>query len=129
LSQIYKKTLSFFKKHPCLWQLKVVKAILKGDRDVTCISGTGSGKTLTFWMPLLFASRIQIIVTPLNILGKQNEGDLRKLGIPAVTLTGQTSNPAIYQYCAIIVSSEELIKENGGFEKLWKNEQFTSQII
>ena len=97
LSQIREKTLSFFKKRPCLWQLKVVEAILKGDRDVTCISGTGSGKTLTFWMPLLFASGIQIIVTPLNILGKQNKDNLRKLGIPAVTLTGQTSSPAIYQ--------------------------------
>ncbi|ETW75969.1 hypothetical protein HETIRDRAFT_53821, partial [Heterobasidion irregulare TC 32-1] len=43
---------------------------------------TGSGKTLTFWMLLLFASRIQIIVTPLNILGKQNKDDLRNIWKP-----------------------------------------------
>ncbi|KAJ7306712.1 hypothetical protein DFH08DRAFT_652520, partial [Mycena albidolilacea] len=41
---------------PCYWQIKVVEAILKRDRDVVCISATGSGKTLTFWLPLLFKS-------------------------------------------------------------------------
>ena len=97
LSQIYEKTFSFFKKRPCLWQLKIVEAILKGNKDVTCILETGSGKTLTFWMTLLFSSRMQIIVTPLNILGKQNEHSLHKLGISAVTLTGQTATATKYQ--------------------------------
>ncbi|KAJ6617922.1 hypothetical protein B0H10DRAFT_1794050, partial [Mycena sp. CBHHK59/15] len=35
-------------------QLKVVRAILQRDRDVASIAATGSRKTLTFWMPLLF---------------------------------------------------------------------------
>ncbi|KAF9220240.1 hypothetical protein BS17DRAFT_351250 [Gyrodon lividus] len=56
---------------PCLWQLKVVEALLKQDQDVFCIARTGMGKTLTFWMPLLFRlDGIQIVVTPLNMLGK-----------------------------------------------------------
>ncbi|KAI0738168.1 hypothetical protein C8Q80DRAFT_1060062, partial [Daedaleopsis nitida] len=57
---------------PYLWQCHAAIALLKGDRDVVCISGTGSGKTLTFWIPLLFRPNgIQVIITPLNILGTQ----------------------------------------------------------
>ncbi|KAJ7308705.1 hypothetical protein DFH08DRAFT_623415, partial [Mycena albidolilacea] len=66
----------------CLWQIRVVRAILKCDRDIVSIATTGSGKTLTFWMPLLFVpDGIQIIVTPLNILSKQNVDSLTKVGI------------------------------------------------
>ncbi|KAJ6613570.1 hypothetical protein B0H10DRAFT_1805178, partial [Mycena sp. CBHHK59/15] len=35
-------------------QLKVVCTILQRDRDVASIAATGSRKTLTVWMPLLF---------------------------------------------------------------------------
>jgi superfamily II DNA helicase RecQ len=35
---------------PCLWQIQVVCAILAGD-DVITIVPTGSGKSLTYWMP------------------------------------------------------------------------------
>ncbi|KAI6096545.1 hypothetical protein EV401DRAFT_1880137, partial [Pisolithus croceorrhizus] len=47
-------TQQFFGVWPCLWQLKVAETILKGAKDVICIAGTGMGKMLTFWMPLLF---------------------------------------------------------------------------
>lgn len=69
-------------------------ALLKGDDDIICISGTGSGKTLTFWMPLLFhPSGIQVIVTPLNILGTQNKKQLLDVGIEAVVISGDTASP------------------------------------
>ena len=73
LSQILDQTQEVFGMRPCLWQIKVVEAILKCNGDVVSIAGTGMGKTLTFWMPLLFwpPGSIQIVVTPLNILGKQ----------------------------------------------------------
>ncbi|KAJ7240892.1 hypothetical protein C8J57DRAFT_958654, partial [Mycena rebaudengoi] len=52
---------------------EAVEAILKRDGDVVCISATGSGKTLTFWLPLLFKpDGIQIVISPLNILRQQN---------------------------------------------------------
>ena len=54
LSKIHAWTEAVFGLHPCMWQLKVVEAILKRNRDVISIAGTGMGKTLTFWMPLLF---------------------------------------------------------------------------
>ncbi|KZP18846.1 hypothetical protein FIBSPDRAFT_744888 [Athelia psychrophila] len=58
---------------PCLWQLRVVEALLKRDEDVVCIAETGGGKTLTFMLPLEFCQDgIMIIITPLNLLGNQH---------------------------------------------------------
>ncbi|KAG1799645.1 uncharacterized protein BJ212DRAFT_1227210, partial [Suillus subaureus] len=57
---------------PCLWQMKVAKAFIQKDWDIVCITSMSLGKTMTFWMPLLLKPGIQIVVTPLNQLGKQN---------------------------------------------------------
>ncbi|KIM60426.1 hypothetical protein SCLCIDRAFT_16348 [Scleroderma citrinum Foug A] len=71
----------------------------------------GMGKTLTFWLPLLFcATGIQIVVTPLNQLSQQN----------AV---------ANLKYRAIIVSPEQLMKPGGEFDKLLTKPEFVSHII
>jgi len=73
LSQIRDRVEGCFGYCPCLWQIRVVQALLKNDKDVVSISATGSAKSLTFWMPLLFIPEaVQIVITPLNILGKQN---------------------------------------------------------
>ena len=47
--QLQTRTQEVFGVRPCLWQLKVVQAILQGDKDVVTIAGTGlgMGKTLT----------------------------------------------------------------------------------
>ena len=82
LSEIRQCTQQVFGIRPCLWQLKVTEALLMGDKDILCMAGTGMGKTLGFWMPLLFRpSSIQIVVTPLNMLGRQNAASLAKAGI------------------------------------------------
>ncbi|KAI0063385.1 hypothetical protein BV25DRAFT_1824491 [Artomyces pyxidatus] len=44
LSEIRDKTFQALGRCPCLWQLKAVEAVLKQDRDVVAIAGTGSGK-------------------------------------------------------------------------------------
>ncbi|KAI0310478.1 P-loop containing nucleoside triphosphate hydrolase protein, partial [Amylostereum chailletii] len=135
LSEIRDKTQAVFGKRPCLWQLKVAEAILKGDKDITCIAGTGQGKTLTFWMPLLFEEGIQIVVSPLNILGKQHVESLEKQGIHAIALKAETATAENYRkiedgvYRAIVVSPEELMKDGGEFESLLKKDTFTSRII
>ncbi|KAF8233043.1 hypothetical protein L208DRAFT_1269085, partial [Tricholoma matsutake] len=54
LSQVRNQVESLFSQCPCLWQIRVVQAILKNDKDIVSVSATGSGKTLMFWMPLLF---------------------------------------------------------------------------
>ena len=77
---------------PCLWQVKVALATLKGDKHVVSIARTGSGKTLTFWMPLLLCyDGIIIVVVPLNLLAKQNVDQLSRVGIPAIVITGETA--------------------------------------
>ena len=91
LSAIRDKTQQVFGRRACLWQLKVAEAILKKDKDVVCISGTGSGKTLTFWMLLLFHDGIQVIITPLNILGDQNTEQLSTWGIKAIVISGENA--------------------------------------
>lgn len=63
-----------------------------GDRDIICIAGTGMGKTLTFWLPLLFRpTGIQIVVTPLNQLGQQNVESLLKVGIESISINADTA--------------------------------------
>ena len=42
-----------FGVHPCLWQICVICAMLAGDNVIT-IAPTGLGKSLTYWMPLLY---------------------------------------------------------------------------
>ncbi|EDR14552.1 uncharacterized protein LACBIDRAFT_305256 [Laccaria bicolor S238N-H82] len=56
LSCIQDKVEECFRYCPCLWQIRVVQALLKNDNDIVSILATGSGKSLTFWMPLLFSA-------------------------------------------------------------------------
>jgi superfamily II DNA/RNA helicase len=61
-AEIWRKTYEILGYQPCLWQIRVVEAILKHDKDIISIAATCSGKTLTFWMPLLFKKNgIQIV--------------------------------------------------------------------
>ncbi|KAJ7626573.1 P-loop containing nucleoside triphosphate hydrolase protein [Mycena polygramma] len=136
LSEIRDKVEAVFGYRPCLWQLKVVRAILKRDKDVASIAATGSGKTLTFWMPLLFIpTGIQIVITPLNILGKQNVDSLAKVGISAITITAETATEENFQaiadgrHRAIVTNIETLMKPGGGFDKLWNDKDFMSKVI
>ena len=97
-TEIQKRTHEIFGVRPCLWQVKVATAILHGDKDVICMAGTGMGKTLTFWIPLLFRpGGIQIVVTPLNLLGKQNTTSLAKAGIRAIPIYSGTATPANFR--------------------------------
>jgi superfamily II DNA helicase RecQ len=98
LKQLREATIKTFGQVPCLWQLKVAVAILKQDKDVILIAATGSGKTLTFWMPLLINTEgIQIICAPLNILGAINVRELAKHGIPAITVAAENASVATFQ--------------------------------
>ncbi|KAJ6472221.1 P-loop containing nucleoside triphosphate hydrolase protein [Mycena vitilis] len=120
----------------CLWQIKVVEAILKRDGDVVCIAATGSGKTLTFWLPLLFRTGgIQLVISPLNILGQQNVAQLAGMNIQGITITGETATPRNFQdiedgkYSVVVTNVETLMQQDGGFERLWKKPDFTSRLI
>src|SRR3984885_10148371 len=89
-AEIRRRTQEVLGYRPCLWQIRVVEAILRHDKDIIAIAATGSGKTLTFWMPLLFKKDgIQVVITPLNILGKQNVESLKVMGIRGITVTAE----------------------------------------
>ncbi|KAG1806000.1 P-loop containing nucleoside triphosphate hydrolase protein, partial [Suillus subaureus] len=122
-----------FGVRPCLWQVKVAQALLKGDHDMLCTAGTGMGKTLGFWIPLLFQQGIQIVITPLNILSKQNAVSLAKAGIQAISISTKTATTAnftaIHALQAVPVSPEQIMKPNGEFEWLLKDDLFSSWII
>ncbi|KAJ7165024.1 P-loop containing nucleoside triphosphate hydrolase protein [Mycena filopes] len=128
-AEIRVKALASLGYHPCLWQIKVVEAILKRDGDVVCISATGSGKTLTFWLPLLFRPKgIQLVISPLNILGQQNVAQLAAMKINGITITAET---ATYKNFQDIEDGKYsvVMQQDGGFEKLWKKPDFTSRLI
>ncbi|KIJ12623.1 hypothetical protein PAXINDRAFT_82561, partial [Paxillus involutus ATCC 200175] len=92
-----------FGVRPCLWQLKVAEALWKGDKDIVCTAGTGMGKTLGFWLPLLFRPEgIQIVVTPLNLLGKQNAALLARVGIQAIAINSETSTSSNFTVSIMI---------------------------
>ncbi|KAF8345005.1 P-loop containing nucleoside triphosphate hydrolase protein [Amanita rubescens] len=136
VNEIRSRTLETFGKRPCLWQVRICEAILKGDQDVISIAGTGMGKTLTFWMPLLFRPLgILLVVTPLNILGKQNIETLEKAGIEGIFISARTATEenfraiAAHRYRVIVVNPEELMRPKGGFEKLMKDKLFVNSLI
>lgn len=83
---------------PCLWQAKVSLSTLKGEKHVLSIARTGSGKTLTFWLPVLLTSDgIIIVVVPLNILAEQNFDQLTRAGINTMVITAETATPANFE--------------------------------
>ena len=146
-SEIHNSTEKAFGLRLCLWQIKVMEAILKRDRDVVSIAGMGMGKTLTFWMPLLFRPKnsVQIIVMPLNLLGMQNVQALKKAGYKAILICAdmathenfqvplyflsiqcsqiscQSQAIANLEYQGVIITPEQLMKLGGGFEHLVKD--------
>ncbi|KAJ7769206.1 P-loop containing nucleoside triphosphate hydrolase protein [Mycena maculata] len=135
-AEIRTKAITHLGYTPCLWQIKVVEAILKRDGDVVCIAATGSGKTLTFWLPLLFRPNgIQLVISPLNILGQQNVAQLAAMKINGITITAETATYKNFQdiedgkYSVVVTNVETLMQQDGGFEKLWKKPTFASRLI
>ncbi len=74
--------------------------MLEGKHDIISIAGTGAGKTLTFWLPLLFRpDGIQIVVTLLNILGQQNVDTLLKVGVEGIFISAKTASAKKFSVC------------------------------
>jgi hypothetical protein len=70
--QICKATERIFDIRPCISYIKVSFRQLRYETDIVYISATGSGKTLTFWIPMIYEKdNITVLVTALNILGQQ----------------------------------------------------------
>ncbi|THG94262.1 hypothetical protein EW026_g7173 [Hermanssonia centrifuga] len=133
------KCKDYFGYRACRWQAEFAQVILGGQSDIILEVATGGGKTLAFWLPLLFRPRgIQIVVTALNTLGKQNVRSLADAGISAISIDGTIPHANLSRifkkikretYRAIIISPEQLMKEDGHFERLLKSTEFQENII
>ncbi len=92
--------LEVFKKRPCDFQYKLLEAQQSG-KNIISIARTGSGKTLTYLMPLVTStSGIIIIVTALNVLGEQFEQEARAAGYAALSVNGENESDAVFKVCS-----------------------------
>ena len=81
----------------CHSQVEIVQKLAKKKDVIACLP-TGAGKTLTFWMPILMAiadghqEKISFVVTPLNLLGKQNEAQLKEANVTAISISAKNAH-------------------------------------
>ncbi|CDO77881.1 hypothetical protein BN946_scf184690.g2 [Trametes cinnabarina] len=129
-----------FGKRVCLFQIRIARALREQQKDVVAVAATGAGKTLSFWIALLMAledgeDKMVIVVTPLNLLGKQNADVLTAAGMSAVAVDAQNSNNKTFDAIEageyrVVVLSPEIIMQNGGrCEELWTKASFTAKIM
>ena len=88
LEEIRTRCEEVFKVRPCRFQTEFARNILL-RKDVILEIATGMGKTLAFWLPILFRpTGIQVVVTALNALEHQCDASLAEYGILAVAIDG-----------------------------------------
>lgn len=103
LSDICSGTFDALGKVPCLWQVKLCHAqiqsrVVSPHQDIISISATGSGKTLTFFMPLVFCKEgITIVVTALNVLGDQFVREAGEAKFSGVSVTAENDNDKTFE--------------------------------
>ena len=90
-----------FHRHPCWFQVKVALALNAG-KDVVGCAATGAGKTMSLWIPLLMALeegkyKMIFVVTPLNLLGKQNVQELERAGLSAIAIRSKNANMGTFK--------------------------------
>ncbi|KAL0575055.1 hypothetical protein V5O48_006900 [Marasmius crinis-equi] len=120
---------------PCLWQLRVIREILHNEHDVITVAPTGSGKSMTFWAPLLFTKKVIIVVVPLKTLGEQFADDLNnEFKMPAVMVTKNITDKTLFKeiinlkYRVVLFSPETMVN-NPSFEALIGNKQFMQHLL
>ncbi|KAF8152274.1 P-loop containing nucleoside triphosphate hydrolase protein [Crassisporium funariophilum] len=108
-------TMRKFGKRACWYQIKTALALYK-KKDVIGCTPTGVGKTMSFWIPLLMAledgeDEMSMVVTPLNLLGKQN--------VKAI----ENGN-----YC-VVVMNPEILMGSEEVDRLWKKTAVTKRLL
>ncbi|KIL57931.1 hypothetical protein M378DRAFT_52695, partial [Amanita muscaria Koide BX008] len=90
-----------FGKRACWLQIQAALALYQGNNVIIC-AATSFGKTLTFWIPLVMAleenrDKVSIVVTPLNLLGRQNVEVLEKVGISVVAIDAESAGEEVFK--------------------------------
>ncbi|KDQ12173.1 hypothetical protein BOTBODRAFT_92577, partial [Botryobasidium botryosum FD-172 SS1] len=128
-------TQRLFGKRPCMPQVMACEWQLK-RRHLICVMPTGSGKTLIFWMPLIWRkSGITLLISPLQSLGDQHKAaaELDTLGITSIHLTSETATDEVFKKIAreeyqVIITSPETINSDPRFDELWENPSFCKKV-
>ncbi|KAF8264330.1 P-loop containing nucleoside triphosphate hydrolase protein [Lactarius quietus] len=138
MREAVKERFGFF---PCTWQLKAALIQLE-QNDLVTLAPTGSRKTLTFWIPLLFnGDGLIIVVTPLIVLGEKNVGELSfrlrhnisLVSILAINLTSSSVLDETFKdieslkFCVVITSPERILNDRH-FLDLWKTKTFVNKL-
>ena len=112
VEEVKQKVYENFGISPCKFQIQATIAQLTRSKEKTtdlrrgvlCIAGTGSGKSLAFYMPFIFNDNgILIMVTPLNVLAEQMAQVSAKLKITVANLTGDNSSEELYKVKLYII--------------------------
>ncbi|KAF9496758.1 hypothetical protein BDN71DRAFT_1388725 [Pleurotus eryngii] len=112
---------------------------MRADREKGLGEGSKPGLTLSFWMPLVMAQvdRLRltmIIVTLLNLLGKQNMAQLSQVGIRAVAISSENNSLALWkvikdQHYDVLITNPEILMGNKHVASLLANTKFASLIL
>uniref|UniRef100_UPI0037E89F47 ATP-dependent DNA helicase Q5 n=1 Tax=Semicossyphus pulcher TaxID=241346 RepID=UPI0037E89F47 len=83
------KTHFGFEKFRTKLQEDVVKAVIRGDRDVFVCMPTGAGKSLCYQLPAVLAEGITLVISPLIALIQDQVDRLKSLNIPACSINSK----------------------------------------
>ncbi|XP_075994917.1 ATP-dependent DNA helicase Q5 [Genypterus blacodes] len=70
-------------------QEDVVKAVIRGNRDVFVCMPTGAGKSLCYQLPAVLSEGITMVISPLIALIQDQVDHLRELNIPACSINSK----------------------------------------
>ncbi|KAM6905350.1 ATP-dependent DNA helicase Q5 [Xenentodon cancila] len=70
-------------------QEDIVRAVIRGDRDVFVCMPTGAGKSLCYQLPAVLAPGITLVISPLIALIQDQVDRLKELNIPACSINSK----------------------------------------
>ncbi|XP_058266256.1 ATP-dependent DNA helicase Q5 isoform X2 [Hemibagrus wyckioides] len=104
------KTHFGFEKFRSQQQENVVKAVMKGDRDVFVCMPTGAGKSLCYQLPAVLATGITLVISPLIALIQDQIEHLKALNIPACSINSKLPSGERKQILADLHSETPQLK-------------------